>query len=139
MPIKLKKTKDILHIDVVSINLLHYHLHARKQEEPIANFEFNVRFETGGSAINKLVLSGINIDLLDGGKKDVLAQLSISCIYKVKHFDELSKIISPDSGQLNADLAKLIHLQTHSTARGILYSQLKGTYLHNAILPTIEL
>ena len=64
--------------------------------------------------------------------------LTVSCVYLVENFDEFIKM-----NEGIADIPKEMELQfnnlTFSTARGVMFTLFRGTYLQGAILPISDL
>ena len=70
-------------------------------------------------------------------KKTELGSIKVSCVY---YIDNLTEFKSTDNKQFDFpnDFISTVNSISISTARGIMFSQLKGTFLHNAILPILD-
>jgi hypothetical protein len=108
------------------------------QSEAITNFNFNINIESRADATNKLIFVIVHIGIKTDDKSNILGALSVSCIFEIINFEEVIKT-EPD-GKLNIPQPLIDRLNSISisTARGVMFSTFKGTFLHNAILPVIE-
>jgi hypothetical protein len=108
------------------------------QSEAITNFNFNINIESRADATNKLIFVIVHIGIKTDDKSNILGALSVSCIFEIVNFEEVIKT-EPD-GKLNIPQPLIDRLNSISisTARGVMFSTFKGTFLHNAILPVIE-
>jgi hypothetical protein len=100
-------------------------------------FQFDI---TAGFQVNdeqELIFAVITIIVRDFEKPQHLAELITTTVFKVGNFGEV--ILKDTNGHFIIPNPFEIHIRNLaiSTARGILYSQLRGSYLHKAILPLI--
>jgi hypothetical protein len=68
----------------------------------------------------------------------VIGSVAISCIYEIAYFGAIIK--ADASGKINIPgfLAEALNSVSVSTARGVMFSTFKGTFLHHAFLPLID-
>lgn len=68
-----------------------------------------------------------------------LASVKTACVFEFKEFNKV--FTAGDDGKLNVplDIEVLLKGTALSTTRGILFSELRGTYLHDAIFPLIDI
>jgi len=68
-----------------------------------------------------------------------LATLSMSCLFSVEDFQKV--IVKNEEGLyvIPPGIEATIRPITISTARGVLYSEFRGTYLNNAVLPIVDM
>jgi hypothetical protein len=104
----------------------------------LTNFNFNISLESKADRENKLVFVIVSIEIRNEDQTNILGSLSISCIYNVGNFEEV--IIIDPAGNLHIPqpLIEILNSISISTARGVLFSTFKGTFLHNAFLPIID-
>lgn len=101
-------------------------------------FDFKLELTQKVLKEKKVIVAIVEIKVFEFEKSDELAQLLIGCGYELlEGFDQL--ILGEDGiydvpQEFTIDLAE----QSVLTARGYLFSILKGTYLNKAILPFIE-
>lgn len=77
----------------------------------------------------------VSIDIIDENNDAGLSSFKISCIYKIKN---LREFIDDNRVSLPEEMITTLNSISLSTCRGILFSSLKGTFLHNVILPIID-
>lgn len=99
--------------------------------------EFKVGQEAKINETKRLVLIFTKVALKEPEKNISLASLELVCGFKVPVFDRL---LTKDkdgnyliSAELNTDLLKI----SLATSRGVLYSQLRGSYLQDITLPLL--
>lgn len=131
-----KKKKETIQFGLGSLELIDLNL--KHPERPLAqdqifNFdiEINQRFNLDHKAVFNLC--SITIRLED---ETVVGHIRTSMVYNVP---ELEKYVS-DENQLNLpkDIMIAFNSISLSTLRGIMYSEFKGTFLHNAVLPLVD-
>jgi hypothetical protein len=104
----------------------------------ITSFNFTINIESKADSLNKLIFMVVNIEIRSEDQIYLLGSLSVSCIYHVINYEKIVKVLS--NGKLDLPKAFLDTLNSISvsTARGVMFSTFKGTFLHNAILPIIN-
>jgi hypothetical protein len=100
-------------------------------------FLFDLRVEIKVHAEHKLVIPFVTIKVSGGEEKIELANIGVSCLFEVEDFEKL--IIQNEQGLYTVPplLEAAVRPIAISTARGVMYSEFRGTYLNNAILPVI--
>ncbi len=100
-------------------------------------FEFNIQQEQKTSAEKRLLIVFSTITVKEAGKDTVLASLQVACGFEIVSFESIMK----KDKEGNFLIPHNFHVTTNriaaATARGILYAQLRGSYLQNAILPVL--
>lgn len=101
---------------------------------------FNMTNDTAFDANNNLIYTICRLQILSiEDPKQEFANANIRCTYQVSG---LSKILEEEKDVLKNEKLKQIILGltniSVSTSRGVLYGLLKGTYLHNALLPLVN-
>ena len=104
----------------------------------LTNFNFNINLESKADGSNKLVFVIISVEIKSEDQNHVLGSLSISCIYNIVNFDEVIKIEPSGKLDIPQPLVEILNAISISTARGVMFSTFKGTFLHNAFLPIID-
>lgn len=103
---------------------------------PVFHFEIQVKSKV--QAEKKLIISMVDINISEKDKSLILGKASTGCIFKIEDFQNVIKKNDEDDLYfIPEELQNLIRPVAISTARGIIYSEFKGTYLNNAILPII--
>ncbi|MCA0428319.1 MAG: hypothetical protein LCH37_12875 [Bacteroidetes bacterium] len=104
------------------------------RNSPLENFSFAVNFENRIEAERKRVYVIVHIHLSQDGHPEILSEFSASCIFQLPSIEPAAT----GEVQVAPHLLDILNRISLSTTRGLLFSTLKGTYLHEAILPLIE-
>lgn len=104
----------------------------------LTNFNFNISLESKADGENKLVFVIVSVEIRNEEQTNILGSLSISCIYNVVNFEEVIKIDPSGKLDIPQPLIEILNAISISTARGVMFSTFKGTFLHNAFLPIID-
>ncbi len=99
-------------------------------------FSFNVRIEVSVDVAEKKTHHNIGIDVIQKENEQKIASLGLSCIFLVP--DIGSYELKPNRIPLPNELLLLLNTVTIGTARGVLFSEFRGTFLHEALLPVID-
>jgi len=100
-------------------------------------FNFDIKVETRVQAPLKFVIPFVSVKIRQGENPESLAEFVIACYFEIEDFENV--ITLNDDGLFNVpvQLDSLIRPVSVSTARGIIYSELRGTYLQNTIMPVV--
>ncbi len=120
------------------VELLNFHLN--KPNEPIdpqTTFTFNINIEHRINKDKELIIVTASIDILHEQKKIKLGSFSASCGYEISN---IGNFITTNDNQVNIpeNLIFTLNSVTISTVRGMMFSQFRGTFLHNAVLPLAD-
>jgi hypothetical protein len=85
----------------------------------------------------KLVLVTVNITIREDGKDYGCFSISVICAFEIENFDVIIKKLSEGQYHIPPDIDAMLKSVSVSTARGIIYSELRGTFLFGAILPIV--
>ena len=106
-------------------------------DKSIKSFQFNFEQNQKAEREKKLIVNIVTIKINDTKSKAQLAYVKIACGFEIAAFHEVVKEGSHGEAiidhALNINLSKI----AAATARGVLFSQLKGSYLHRAMLPIL--
>ena len=100
-------------------------------------FSFEIKVEVKVQLSMKLVIPHITVQIIDDETKKELAEFVIDYLFEVEDFD---KVIVKNTHGLYVIpelLENIIKPVSVSTTRGIIYSELRGTYLHSAVMPVV--
>lgn len=117
--------------NIRKIDLLNFNLTPRNLDTP-QEFHFEVQVKQEISTKEKNVISTITIIVKDQTTIDI-AQLTVSCIFEVENINEIITH-KPSSAELGLKLNQV----TISTARGVMFGLFRGTILHEAVLPIVD-
>jgi hypothetical protein len=103
----------------------------------IDEFIFNIGVKVTTDPNSELIVIYINVNITKDGEEGLLGAISVGCSFKIEHFNQF--ILANEEGILTIPEKLEIPLRAMSlsTARGVLFSEFKGTFLHNAILPIV--
>jgi hypothetical protein len=133
-----KKQEKEITFQLKAIELLNFEMnHPENPLPPVLTYHFNLNLEQRLNPENKLVVIVTKVEVLHEDKQTKLASLRASCIFELTNFDDF---INKDSKKVSFPENAIATLNSISisTVRGIMFSQFKGTFLHNAILPLID-
>ncbi|MFN8310776.1 MAG: hypothetical protein U0T73_12505 [Chitinophagales bacterium] len=134
------KSKDFnVEMQIRGIELLNGSLNLpASPTTPLTNFNFNINIESRADVANKLVFVIVHIDIKNEDHSYILGALSVSCIFEIVNFEDVIKIESDGQFNIPQGLIETLNSISISTARGVMFSTFKGTFLHGAVLPVID-
>ena len=95
-------------------------------------FEFDVQIKQRIQAKENLVVVSITLGIKN--PQDIaLGNVSLLCVFEVENLEELVKNKNSIKG-----LGLVLNTITIATARGVMFGLFRGTFLHNAILPIVD-
>ena len=127
-----------MHFQLKGIELLEASLnHPNHAIADLKVFHFDIKLEHKLSVENKIIAVLIYVDLFNEQKDIKLGSITSSCIFEVTN---MLDFIDTKSNNINfpEDFLTTVNSITISTARGIMFNQFKGTFLHNAFLPIVD-
>ena len=110
---------------------------ARPKDFEGVSYNFNLNVETRIDEVRKLIVSVVKVDISELGKGNILASISVGTGIEIVDFENVIKAAKGDKISLPPQLDVIIKTLAISTTRGVLYSELRGTYLHKAFMPII--
>jgi len=132
------KPRMPLNFQLKGVELLEACLNQPRQ--PIADlkvFQFDIKLEHKISVETKIVAVVIFVDLYNEQRDVKLGSISASCIFELVNLPDFI-----DTKKNNIDLPEefltAINSISISTARGIMFNQFRGTFLHHAFLPLVD-
>jgi hypothetical protein len=120
------------------IELLSFSIDSPQPVPQLGQINFNVTIELNANPDQQLYIVKVVIHVLNTDLSVKYAEQSVNCVFEITNFDEVIRIKDQafeDIPQLFLETTNSISL---STARGILFSNCRGTFLHNAILPIMD-
>lgn len=106
--------------------------------EPLSGiFIFEIKVEVRVVPEKGIVMPTVDIMILEDKTKKELANFKIACSFEIVDFDTV--ILKNEEGKflIPKPLQDIIQPVSISTARGVVYSELRGTHLNNAIMPVV--
>jgi hypothetical protein len=102
------------------------------------NFNFDVQIQANVDAAQKVIINSATINVRGDNEQNSLGSITCVCVFSVANFEEVVYTISETQSEIDDVFADTINSITISTARGMMASELRGTYLHFAFLPIID-
>lgn len=126
-------TFRLANIELLELNILRP-IKALEVGQPV---HFNIGMEQRFDIANKVVFVASIVSIIDAPTDgNVLARMATSCNFVVENLEDYVK--DGDKVELPEPIMVTVNSIAISTTRGMLYSELKGTYLHSAILPLLD-
>jgi hypothetical protein len=98
-------------------------------------FKFNINIEHLVNIDQNLIVIKPIVAIFIEEEQSILANLSVNLVFEI---EDLASFAIEKEVKLPSDIVIAMNSISISTLRGIMFSTLKGTYLHNAILPVID-
>jgi len=135
-----KKVQEVnLSMQLLNIELLEFTL--TRQTKPFEENQpvnFQVGMEQRFDLPNKIAFVATVITIVDNIEEaNVLAKITTSCNFSIENLEgftnsETRKVLLPEL------FITTLNAVSISTTRGILFSELRGTHLHGAVLPVMD-
>jgi len=121
-----------------SIEILDVYLkHPKQAINEIKNFNFNINVEQKVNNENKIIIVIIDIKIVSDDKLINFGSIKTGSIYEIENFDDFINK-ETNIAEFPGNILISLNSISLSTTRGMMYSQFRGTYLHNAYLPIID-
>ncbi len=104
----------------------------------IKTYHYNINLQHRINQENKLIFVDTAIEIIHQDKKTKLGFLKATCVYLVENLLDLKSASNEKMFDLPEVFVTTLNSISISTTRGIMFSQFRGTYLHNAVLPIID-
>lgn len=138
-----KKDKKTISFVIKNIELLNKTLNLPElpdlAEDKLPPHEFLVGLEIRVNEEDKTSAHAFEVKIVDKEKNELVwASLRVGCIFSILNFDDI--VIRKEDGQTEMpdEYINLLNTIAIGTSRGVLYSELRGTFLHHAILPILD-
>lgn len=105
----------------------------------VGNFHFEINIETNVDQSQKLVIAATRIKVFADDQITELGKITCACIFSVANFEEVISGKNETEFELVQPFADTINSICISTTRGFMASSFKGTILHHAFLPIIDI
>jgi hypothetical protein len=134
-----KSVNTLVSFQLKGIELLDFCFNHPKELIPAQMvFNFEIKIEHKILADNNFIAVVVSIDIYNDQRRDIkLGSIMVSCIFEIP---QLKEYIDPKNKvpKLPEDFLTTINSISISTVRGVMFSQFRGTFLHNAILPVVD-
>ncbi len=131
--------QDNIQFKLVNIQIVSKVLNAMPENFPLVydGFRFEVKVEDKVQAANEFVLVFVHSKISNEDRTMTFGDLSVAYFFHILKFNEFIKLEESGTYTIPPYLDALIRPVCISTTRGIIYSEFRGTFLHNAIMPVI--
>ena len=106
--------------------------------QPPVTFNFEISLDANVDHSQKLVINNTRIKIKGDQNEAILGSLICACIFSVANFEEVIKMKEDGQADIDEAFVEAINSISISTTRGVMFSELKGTVLHYAFLPIID-
>lgn len=135
-----KEIKDgLVNFQIKAVDLINSSLQSPKSVHTNEqSFSFSISVEQKLDQNNKCLIVVTHVEITSADDLDYkLATGSVACLFAIDNYSDVVKI---EDGKININqgITDVLNSISFSTTRGVLSQALKGTYLHNAILPVID-
>lgn len=127
-------------IKIKAIELLDISIVFPKElDVPPTDFNFNIEVENRIEPSKELIFSFVNVKISDKSEAVSIGSITVSSVYQIRDFKKLIEV--KEDGQLDIpkELLEMVNSIAISTTRGVMFSHFKGTLLHSAILPLVDI
>jgi hypothetical protein len=101
-------------------------------------FSFDINAEASIRTEEQQIFVFVKINVRDAQKPQVLATFTIVNIFQIFNFAEAVTQNEHGLFVIDTELDRYLKSAAISTLRGVIWSELKGSYLHFAVLPVID-
>jgi hypothetical protein len=101
----------------------------------ILNFE--IKIDASVDPGQALVISSTTVRIKNGDIE--LGHIECACVFSVNNFSEMVAMRPNNQFEIDPPFADTLNSIAISTTRGVMYSELKGTVLHTALLPLLDI
>lgn len=106
-------------------------------KEKQVSYEFNVQQEQKTNVDKQLVIVFTTVTVIQSGNTPPLASATVACGFAVPMFEGTLARQTNGEYMIPADIGQAVSRAATGITRGILYSQLRGSYLQDCILPLL--
>jgi hypothetical protein len=132
-----KKKIDNIEFRFIAIEIRSKMMKELSQSKPGAAVTFTVKAESKVIPDQGIVIMRINVLIFDGKDSETFAEFTVECMFEILDFDKHIKTNDKGLFVIPPHLESIIKPVSISTVRGIIYSELRGTYLNSSIMPVI--
>ena len=119
------------------IEIINSVIKAPPESREISTFNFDIQFKSIPNLKDNVV--NILMDVIVKEKADQLGQFSAVFHYEVDDLEKLMTGRERNQVEIPQPLLTTLLGISASTLRGLMFASFKGTFLHNAILPLIDI
>ncbi|MBL0340880.1 MAG: helix-turn-helix transcriptional regulator [Bacteroidetes bacterium] len=106
---------------------------------PASIVHFDVKFETGKTTIPGEIRTAVTVCTNVERYLLKVGTLKAAFTFGISHLEKIQEAMKDDNERVPDELLMNVYSIALSTMRGMLYSQWRGTFLHHAILPEVDM
>lgn len=125
---------------LTNIELLDFNLNYPENPLPEKRYyDFILNIKQNIDKENKLVkaIPSVDVVMIEDDKRTIQASIKVSCVFELQ---EIDPFLSEETEQVDLPNGLIVSINSvaTSTVRGILFSELRGTFLHGINLPLVD-
>lgn len=128
---------DNIEFRLVEIHIVSKTMNESPKEGQISLCDFDLRIENTVMAEKNLVIPLVYLTIREEKKPNILASFVVAYLFEIIDFEKHITLTKEKLYHIPELLNSIIHPVAISTTRGIAFSELRGTYLNNSILPIV--
>lgn len=132
---KLETSPNLHGIELLSFSLSPEPSAGSKEKQ--VSYEFNVQQEQKTNVDKQLIIVFTTITVIQSGNTPPLASTTVACGFGIPMFEGTLTRQTNGEYLIPADLGQAVSRVATGITRGILYNQLRGSYLQDCILPLL--
>lgn len=113
------------------------HLYKEANPSRPTDFNFQLFATTKTSREEKGLAIFVDVVIMGKSPDQVYARMEIVSVFYLENYEEIITKDEADLERVPIELDGLLRTMAISTARGVIFSELRGTYLDGALLPII--
>jgi hypothetical protein len=98
-------------------------------------FNFDIKAQSNADLTKRLVVMYVAVSVKRLNNPDTLARMLVGFGFLVENIQEAFDKTDDGKYTIPVDFENILKMISISTMRGIMFSEFRGTHLHNAILP----
>lgn len=104
-------------------------------EQKITTYNFNINIEHRIIKDSQLLHNIVSVGIYGLNSEHLLGHLKVAYSFEIDNFKDF---VSKNNVKLPEQILTMFNSVAISTTRGIMFSQFRGTFLHNAFLPVVD-
>lgn len=134
-----EENKDQIAFRFVGVQIMSKYVNQLAEGKPIqTQYVYEVKLDTRIDPKQQFVIVSVIVSIIDSDNiENICANFTVWCIFQVIEFEKYIRLNGEGAYVVPEILERTIRPVSISTTRGIIYSDLKNTYLANTIMPVI--
>lgn len=104
---------------------------------PINDFHYDVATTSQVNPQLKIAFIKVEVKIREKSSGNIFFSTAIACGFEIENFDEVIENPTNNFYFIPPDIDAMLRSVSVSTSRGIIFSELSGTYLYTALLPIV--